>query len=234
MDTTGRLPPGQRRVDGFPRFGAHLTRPAPPVPAHPVIEIRGALTSGFDLPLASLATLPRREVTADFHCVAGWSATDLRWEGVAFRTFYSTIVEPALAPGAAITHIVCRGLDGWQSTIAVEDALADDVLLAENLDGHPLDSDHGAPLRLVSPRQYGHVSVKHLSRIEVWTDAPPCVDGPLLRTHPRARVWQEERHGLVPGWVVRPVYRTLIAPIRALSARGARPGTVDHEPGSPG
>ena len=37
------LPPGQRAVDGFPRFGTHLHRPPPAVPAEPVIEIAGAV-----------------------------------------------------------------------------------------------------------------------------------------------------------------------------------------------
>ncbi|MGH3588353.1 MAG: molybdopterin-dependent oxidoreductase [Pseudonocardia sp.] len=221
MHTDRRLPPGQRRVEGFPRFGAHLSRPAPEVPADPAIQVRGVLTEGLDLPLTALATLPRREITADFHCVAGWSATDLRWEGVPFAAVYHGIVEPALRPGTTVTHLGCRGLDGWESVMLLEDALADDVLIAENLNGRPLDGDHGAPARLVSPRQYGYINVKHLSRIEVLEGAPTQHEGPLIRSHPRARVWAEERHGLVPGWLVRHVYRTLIAPIRILSARGA-------------
>lgn len=227
------LPPGQRRTDGFPRFGTHLHRPAPAVPTHPVIEISGPSGESFAVPLATLATLPRRDLTADFHCVAGWSATDLRWEGVSFETVYRAVIEPALRPGTSVTHVVCRGLDGWESVMTIEDALADDVLIAENLDGHPLDGDHGAPARLVSPRQYGYVSVKHLSRIEVLTAAPKRAEGPLFRTHPRGRVWEEERHGLLPTWVVRPVYRTLIAPIRFLSSRGARHSRVDRGSGSP-
>jgi len=48
----------------------------------------------FAPPLAELATLPRRELTADFHCVAGWSATNLHWEGVAFEIFYRMIIPP--------------------------------------------------------------------------------------------------------------------------------------------
>jgi len=35
------LPPGQRRVEGFPRFGAHFGQPPPAVPGDPVIELRG-------------------------------------------------------------------------------------------------------------------------------------------------------------------------------------------------
>jgi DMSO/TMAO reductase YedYZ molybdopterin-dependent catalytic subunit len=82
------LPPGQYRTDGFPRFGVALDRPPPEVPNDPAIEIAGAVTARSRLLVADLATLARREVTADFHCVAGWSATNLRWEGVAFETLY--------------------------------------------------------------------------------------------------------------------------------------------------
>ena len=129
------LPPGQRRVDGFPRFGAHLSGPPPDVPINHVIKIRGVVAEAFDLPLSTLATLPRRELTADFHCVAGWSATDLCWEGVSFETVYRTLIEPALPPATPVTHVVFVGLDGFRSTILVEDALAEDVLIADHLDG---------------------------------------------------------------------------------------------------
>ena len=153
-----------------------------------MIEIGGAVAESFAVPLATLATLPRRELTADFHCVAGWSATNLRWEGVAFETFYRTIIEPSVQPGTSVTHVAFGGLDGYRSVALIEDALADDVLIAEQLDGRPLDSDHGAPARLVSPSQYGFVSTKHLCRIELYTAAPhghPCLSGgPATRRAP--------------------------------------------------
>jgi DMSO/TMAO reductase YedYZ molybdopterin-dependent catalytic subunit len=107
--------------------------------------------------------------------------------------------------------------------LTIDDILADDVLIALNLNGRPLDGDHGAPVRLVSPRQYGYFNIKHLSRIAPLTAAPPITEGPVIRSHPRGRVWEEERHGLVPGRVVRPFYRSLIRPIRYLSSRGSRP-----------
>jgi DMSO/TMAO reductase YedYZ molybdopterin-dependent catalytic subunit len=218
------LPPGQRRLHGFPRFGTHLSRPAPEVPAHPVIEVVGAGTEGFDVPLATLADLPRREVVADFHCVAGWSATDLHWEGVAFAIFFDHVIAPALAPGTTITHVVFHGLDGFRSTVTIEDASSPDVLIAEHLDGRPLDSDHGAPVRLVSPAQYGYMSTKHLCRLELCTSAPRArllpLSDLLIRSHPRARVWQEERHGYVPGWLVRPLYLAMKPVLLRLCARG--------------
>ncbi len=224
-----RLPPGQRAFGGFPRFGTHLGRPAPAVPADSVIEIRGAQDEPFVVPLAALADLPRRVLTADFHCVTGWSATGLEWEGVAFEAFYRAIIEPTLRPGPAVTHVVFRGLDGYRSVVAIEDALMEDVLIAERLDGYPLDADHGAPLRLVSPRQYGYISTKHLCRIEVCTAVPERARTPLamrlIESHPRARVWDEERHRHLPAWAVRPVYRLLIAPTAYLCARPSPPGS---------
>ena len=224
--TSEPLPPGQRLIERFPRFGTHLGRPAPAIPTDPVITIDGgAVASPFDLPVASLATMPRTELTAHFHCVAGWSAADLRWEGVAFETFFRTIVEPALVPGAEATHLVFEGLDGYRSVVLVEDALADDVVLAERLDGRPLGADHGAPVRLVSPGQYGYVSTKHLCHIAVHSSEPPAprgslVDGRLLESHPRARVWEEERHGSLPSWLVRPLYRAIKGPLLYLCTRG--------------
>lgn len=229
------LPPGQHATGGFPRFGSHLHRPPPVVPAEPAIEIGGAVGEPFSVPLADLATRPRTARTADFHCVAGWSATGLRWEGVAFAAFYREVVEPAARPGAAVTHLVFEGLDGYRAVVSLEDALADDVLIAERLDGRPLGGDHGAPARLVSPSQYGYVNVKHLCRIELHTAAPKedyrrldrlvrlMLRGPLS-AHPRARVWREERHRFLPAWLVRPGFRLTIRPIASLSRRGTRDG----------
>jgi DMSO/TMAO reductase YedYZ molybdopterin-dependent catalytic subunit len=185
----------------------------------------------FALPLAELATIPRRELTADFHCVAGWSATGLRWEGVAFETFYRKIIEPSVRPDTSITHVVFGGLDGYRSVVLIEDALAEDVLIADRLGGRPLDGDHGAPVRLVSPGQYGFMSTKHLCHVELHTAAPVERYHPspfiqfglqLVKPHRRARVWEEERHRYLPGWSLRPVYRQLIPTIRRLSARGSR------------
>ena len=230
----GALPPGQHAVKGFPRFGTHLHHPAPAVPDDLSIEIHGAVTKPVSVALADLATLPRREQTSDFHCVAGWSATGLRWEGVPFAAFYREVVEPVVAPGAQVTHLVFGGLDGYRCVVALEDALADDVLIAERLDGRPLDSDHGAPVRLISPSQYGFVSTKHLCRIELRTTAPAENFGaasqlsrtlmlkPLFERHPRSRVWHEERNRTIPSWALRPIYRALTPPLMALCARGAR------------
>ena len=153
---------------------------------------------------------------------------------MAFAEFYRLRIEPTLRPGTVVTHVEFRGLDRFRSVITIEDALNDDVLLADHLDGEPLDSDHGAPLRLVSPAQYGYMSTKHLCRIDLHTAAP--TGGPrsivldvLLHSHPRARVWEEERHGTLPGRVVRPLYQAVAMVMLRRSRQRSREATETRQ-----
>ena len=223
-----KLPPGQFPIPVLPRFGAQLSHPPPTVPDEPVIDVAGTVDRPFSVRVADLADLPRQEVTADLHCVSGWTATDLHWEGVRFVDLYRKVLEPAVPSPSAVTHVVLGGLDGYRATLLLEDLLAGNVLVADRLDGAPLNGDHGAPVRLVSPDQYGYLSVKHLCLIELHEHAParryhrhPRAQATLalLAPHPRARVWQEERHRLLPPWLVRPVYRRIITVIRKRSAQ---------------
>jgi DMSO/TMAO reductase YedYZ molybdopterin-dependent catalytic subunit len=213
------LPPGQRAVQGLPRFGVELES-APPVPPTDLeIEISGQLARRVSLRPDDLATLPRRRSESALHCVAGWSAVGLVWEGVPFAEAYRLLIEPALADGARVGYLVFVGLDGYRSIVTVEDALADGVLIADRLDGQPLTAEHGAPARLVSPDQYGFVSTKYLCRIELHPSEPvnlyhsrKSIQRALrtVRPHRRARVWREERHRYVPSWLIRRVYRRLV------------------------
>ncbi|GAA5155672.1 hypothetical protein GCM10023340_41530 [Nocardioides marinquilinus] len=219
------LPPGQRAVEGFPRFGVDTRRPPPRAPDGAVVELTGPFARRVVLDGATLAGLPRREVEAAFHCVAGWSALGLRWEGVRVRDVWEQVVAPALVAEAEVRWLVLVGRDGYRSIVRLDDALADDVLLADRLDGAPLPPEHGAPLRLVSPGQYGYVNTKHLCRIELHRREPVAFLHPAravqwalmaVRPHPRARVAHEERHRFVPGPVARRLYRLVRLPAARL------------------
>lgn len=213
------LPPGQRAVRGVPRFGVDLTHPPPTYPDDMTIEITGELTRRVSLDPAQLASMPRLEVVAGLHCVAGWSSVGLRWGGVAFTDVYRLVIEPALAAQAHVRYLVFVGLDGYRSIVTLDDALADHVLIADRLDGKPLTPEHGAPERLVSPAQYGFISTKHLCRIELYQSEPTGYYHPTksvqralrtVRPHPRARVAYEERHRYLPSWLARRIYRLLV------------------------
>jgi DMSO/TMAO reductase YedYZ molybdopterin-dependent catalytic subunit len=209
------LPPGQRDIGSFPRFGIALWEPPPSIAEPALIRVTGAVASPLALPVSRLAELPRRDVVADFHCVTGWSVKGLYWSGVAFRTFYDTVIVPEAGPHPGVSHILFEGVDGFRTTLALDDALDADVLLADHLGGSALSRDHGAPLRLLSPKQYAYKSAKHVCRIELHTREPAenyrnGVRRRLLKwlvtPHPRARVAEEERHRHLPAWVVRGIY----------------------------
>ena len=112
----------------------------------------------------------------------------------------------------AVTWVTFVGLDGYRACLRLDDALADDVLLADRLDGTPLGVEHGAPVRLVAPAHYGYKSVKHLCAIEYRRDYDP--GSARWAAHPRGRVAREERSRYLPGPLWRPVWRTLLPKVR--------------------
>jgi len=212
------LPPGQRDIGSFPRFGIALWEPPPPIAEPALIRVAGAVAHPLEVPVSRLTELPRRDIVADFHCVTGWSVPALHWGGVAFRTFYESVIVPEAGPEPGVSHILFEGADGFRTTLALDDALDADVSLADQLGGTALSSDHGAPVRLLSPKQYAYKSAKHLCCIELHTREPAedYSEGVrrrflkwLVRPHPRARVAEEERHRYLPAWVVRGSYRQI-------------------------
>lgn len=212
--TSRTFPPGQLAVKGFPRFGRDLGAPPPQLPPSHTIEVSGPLDGPLSLTLTDLADIGEVEREENFHCVAGWSATGLRWTGVPFAEVYHKLIAPRLNGEPTITHLTFRGYDDHTAILRLADALADDALLATGLHGKPLTAEHGAPVRLVSPRQYGYMNTKHLSEIGLHTRKPRETGDVLTRyilpSHDRARVWEEERHPWFPSLVVRPIYHRIM------------------------
>ena len=208
---TAGLPPGQGLLTAMPRFSDDPFLVPPPVPARPELEIslegdRLAVVFG-----ELLEQLGPRDLRADFHCVTTWSVTGLVWRGVPLRE----VLEAGAITTAPAPYVVARGADGCRTALVWEDLVAEDVLLATHLDGALLDARHGAPLRLVSPSQYGYKNVKHLVSLDFRRREPEAG----AKQHLRARVALEERHPRLPAWAVRLPYRALIGPTARLSER---------------
>ncbi|MEY4563514.1 MAG: hypothetical protein RLZZ618_2791 [Pseudomonadota bacterium] len=218
-----KMPPGQIARKDFPRFG--LTPYAERFPRDLTkveLQLGGDAVVDDAAPL-TLDGLPRVRQCSDFHCVTTWSCLQLAWSGVRFAEFYRTCVVPRLRDGAEPTWVVLRGQDGYRTVMPLGDLMADDVLLADQLEGGPLSPDHGAPSRLIAPSHYGYKSVKHLARLELWTHQPKLRAAALaFMDHPRARVAFEERGRWIPGWVLRRLYRPLIGKTVLLFQRAAK------------
>lgn len=207
------LPRGQRQIRAFPRFSDRPWRPAPaPADLSLVISVDGERSTVTG---ADLRRFPLIDQTSDFHCVTTWTTRGLRWRGVRMAEVVASVVGPEPPP-----HVTASATDGVTAVFLTEDLLRPDVLLATHLDGEPLDARHGAPLRLVSPGQYGYKNVKHLVGLDFSWSEPSSTLGP--KEHRRARVDREERHARLPGWLVRIPYRLAVVPTALAAERSLR------------
>lgn len=227
-----QLPPGQRAMADFPRFGVVAFAKRSLKSKDIRLEISGALERSIVLTEIEFATLPRITLTADFHCAAGWSYRAPKWSGFRFRDVWHMLIVPNAQPASEHRFVVLRCQDGYRTALPLADLLAPDVLIADRLNGQPLSVEHGAPIRLVAPAHYGYKSAKHLDRIELRANDlgyRPLL--PRLLDHPRARVALEERGCFLPGWLFRYLFRPFIGPIiRKLKLAPAGDGANPHAP----
>ena len=182
-----RVPPGQKLTEKFPVLDLGVR------PAFHDKRWRFAVDGEVEAPLlvdwqGFLALAPLRRQTSDFHCVTTWSRLDLAWSGIPFR-----VLADIVRPTPAARFVLAHGADGYSTNLALDDALADDVLLACELDGEPLPLEHGGPLRLLVPQRYAWKSAKFLRRLEFLTENEPGY-WEQRGYHDRGDPWQEERH----------------------------------------
>jgi DMSO/TMAO reductase YedYZ molybdopterin-dependent catalytic subunit len=212
MTDSHQLPPGQW-IAPLERFGLPAFAPRKVVPpGRPVVTVSGEVRHAAQFEIADLmADLPRHELRSDINCVTTWCAPDLPWSGVRLRDVLQRLsaqVEPL--PGARWLRL--SGLDGYWTCLRLDDATADEVLLADRLYGEPLPAAHGAPVRVVAPAHYGYKSVKHLVGMDF---LHRYAAGPAgWKGHPRARVAEEERSRLLPGPVYRRLWRAALPILR--------------------
>jgi DMSO/TMAO reductase YedYZ molybdopterin-dependent catalytic subunit len=130
-------------------------------PATWKLTIDGLVEQPVELTYADLRALPRVEQVSDFHCVTGWSVSNVRWTGVRFRDLLAT-VRPL--PSAQALGFF-SGDGAYSDSLTMQQATLGDALLAYEMDGAPLTRPHGAPARVVIPEMYGYKGVKWLNKI---------------------------------------------------------------------
>ena len=205
MNDNKILPLGQKESGIFPRFG--LPQYANRFPKE-IKKIR--LSVGGDLDefeiSEELHSIPRTHQVSDFHCVTTWSKLNLNWGGYRFKDFYTTFILPKVT--YEIKFVVLKAQDGYKTSLPLSDLLNQNVLLADQLDNKSLTIEHGAPIRIVAPDHYGYKNLKHIKRIEFYSDQKVLKQGVLgFMDHPRARVAFEERALKGPGIIYRFLYK---------------------------
>jgi len=154
------------------------------------LEVGGSVASPLHLGLADLRERPTRTMAVTLECAGNGRARleprpmSQPWlvEAVATAEWTGTplcgVVEDAGVLPEAVELVFTgadRGVEGgvehdFQRSLPISEALRDEVLLAYEMNGRPLEPQHGFPLRLLVPGWYGMASVKWLTRIEAVTE----------------------------------------------------------------
>jgi DMSO/TMAO reductase YedYZ molybdopterin-dependent catalytic subunit len=155
-----------------------------PLPAWKV-EVSGLANRPFAIAAEALAHKARPLGTHLMECSGNTRSAHFgmmsiaAWHGVPLREILD--VAGTRSPGA---RVLVSGFDEYQEEsmdsvpgaswiFSREELLSARAFLATQMGGHPLTTDHGAPVRLLVPGWYGCVCIKWVKRIElVPEDAP--------------------------------------------------------------
>jgi DMSO/TMAO reductase YedYZ molybdopterin-dependent catalytic subunit len=127
------------------------------------LSVVGLVGNPLNLSYAELRSLPRVEQVSTFHCVTGWTVTNVHWAGVRIQ---HVLAEAAPSSHARALRFVSAEKP-YVDYLTLQQAQLHDVMLAYEMDGKPLAREHGAPLRLVIPEMYGYKNVKWLESVEL-------------------------------------------------------------------
>ena len=150
------------------------------------LQIGGLVSQSLSLTLDDLKHRPARTLAVTMECAGNGRALlsprsisqpwlleaigTAEWTGTPLK---GVLAEAGVSQQAA--EILFTGLDQgvqgeevqyYQRSLSIDEATADDVLLIYEMNGEPLQPQHGYPLRLIVPGWYGMAHVKWLDRIE--------------------------------------------------------------------
>jgi Oxidoreductase molybdopterin binding domain len=129
------------------------------------LTVTGRCRRTLSLSVPELQALPQRVSALPITCVEGWSA-DAVWRGVPLGSVLALAEAPR---GASVRVESLEDQHRLYSSSVVDGEHADDpdTLLALELNGEPLDLDHGYPVRLIAPDRPGVLQTKWISKVVV-------------------------------------------------------------------
>jgi len=148
------------------------------------LRVGGMVATPLELTAADLKAMPPTRLTKDFQCVTGWRVHDVKWAGVRLA---DVLDRAGVADGAGGVRF--RSADGlYSESLTLDQARRDDVIVAYELEGKPISTAHGGPVRLYVAPMYGYKSIKWLDSLEV------------TGSNPKPGYW-ENRGYSVDAWV---------------------------------
>jgi DMSO/TMAO reductase YedYZ molybdopterin-dependent catalytic subunit len=150
------------------------------------LSIDGLVERPLELTLDDLRARPRRTIPVTLECAGNGRArlqprplsNPWLFEAIGTAEWGGTPLGPLLDEAGLqrdARELVFTGADrgfqggvehDYQRSLTVEEARRPEVLLVDEMNGEPLQPQHGFPLRLLVPGWYGMTSVKWLQRIE--------------------------------------------------------------------
>lgn len=120
--------------------------------------------------LDDLKKLPKTEIVFDFKCIEGWDQISY-WGGVRFSDF---IRHFGLQEQADMEYVgLVTPAKDYYVGIDMPSAMHPQTLLCYEVNGMPLNKDHGAPLRLIIPVKYGIKNLKRIGTVSFSNERPP-------------------------------------------------------------
>ena len=114
----------------------------------------------------AITAMPLQRQVMTMQCIGNWIGGPLvgnaEWGGTPFRNLLDQV---GVRSGAI--RVKFTSVDGYTTSIPLERALREEVLLAWEMNGETLPSKHGYPVRLINPGHYGQKMPKWITRIEL-------------------------------------------------------------------
>lgn len=156
-DGRRRLPPGQAAVELIQEMGG---TPGPGLHPEWKLEIKGEVEKPSIYTWDTLMALTQTDLVCDVHCVTGWSLLNSRWRGILLRDLMDNV---GVTDKAAF--VIFEAHAGYTTSIPINEARKDNVILAHTFSGERLAEPHGAPLRGLVPDRYFYKSAKWIEGI---------------------------------------------------------------------
>lgn len=133
------------------------------------LTIDGLVENPITLTYDDILARPRAEMMRTLECignpVGGNQIGNANWAGIWLEDL---LAEAKIKPTAVKARF--EAADGYDTSVAMEFIDRPGVLLAYEMNGQPLDADHGYPLRIFMPGLYGQKMPKWITRIEFIDD----------------------------------------------------------------
>jgi len=130
------------------------------------LNLRGLVNTPMKISYTQLMSLPYVEEYATLECVSNNIGGDLAstalWKGVRLKDFLDSAGVSSLAD-----YVVFRCYDGYDVGIPMERSLLDGAILAYEMNGARLPTEHGYPVRAIIPGLYGMMNAKWITEIEL-------------------------------------------------------------------